>query len=253
MDSGQVVVGIDIAASRPCVAVAVRCGRILEAESWRESDEHIAGDRGRLFEWLEGLGAVAVGVDAPQRPRRARAAGAARPRACDADLAGRRISIYQVPTRAAAAAAGARYGWMQTGWEYFRDLGRRGFEPPAPGAMPAALGQAPAALEVYPHAAFVTLLGGSPPPKSGRAGLAVRVAALRAAGVVWDDYYDHDSLDALAAALTVWRFAQGLATPVGDERDGFIWLPVTAHELAPTYGRLDEREALAAARRLAGA
>jgi len=97
----------------------------------------------------------------------------------------------------------------------------------------------------------VALLGGTPPPKSGRAGLRVRVAALRAAGVVWDDYFDHDSLDALAAALTTWRFVQGQATPVGDGRDGFIWLPVTAHELAPTYPRLSEREALAAARRLA--
>ncbi len=254
MDSSQVVVGIDIAASRPCVAVALRCGRTLEVESWRESDERIAGDRGRLLEWLDGLGAVAVGVDAPQRPRRARAAGASRPRACDADLAARRISIYQVPTRAAAgaaAAAGARYNWMQTGWEYFKELGRRGFEPPVLGALPAALGQAPAALEVYPHAVFVTMLGGTPPPKTGRAGLHVRVAALRAAGLVWDEYFDHDSLDALAAAFTAWRFAQGLATPVGDERDGFIWLPVTAHELASSYGRLGEREALAAARLLA--
>lgn len=253
MDPGPVVVGIDIAASRPCVAVALRCGRTVEVESWREADERIAGDRARLIEWLEALGAVAVGIDAPQRPRRARGAAAFRPRACDADLAHRRISIYQVPTRAAAGEAGGHYAWMETGWEYFRELGRRGFEPPAPGALPAALGQEAAALEVYPHAAFTALLGGTPPPKNGRAGLHVRVAALRAAGVVWDEYFDHDSLDALAAALTAWRFVQGLATPVGDERDGFIWLPVTAHDVLPSYGRLTEREALAAARRLAGA
>ena len=56
----------------------------------------------------------------------------------------------------------------------------------------------------------------------------------------------------LAAALTAWRFVQGRATPVGDDRDGFIWLPVTEHDLLPSYGRLTEREALAAARRLAG-
>ena len=234
------------------MAVAVRCGRTLEVIAWAESDARVAGDRDRLLTWLEDLDAVAVGVDAPQRPRRARGAAVTRPRACDAELAHRRISIYQVPTRVVAAAAGGQYAWMEAGWEYFRALGRRGFEPPAPGTLAGALGEAPAALEVYPHATFVSLLGGTPPPKSSRAGLHVRVATLRAAGVAWDEYYDHDSLDALAAALTAWRFVQGLATPLGDDRDGFIWLPVTAHDLLPSYGRLNEREALAAARRLAG-
>ena len=81
MDPGPVVVGIDIAASRPCVAVAVRCGRALEVISWAESDDRVAGDRARLFEWLDDLQAVAVGVDAPQRPRRSRGAAASRPRA----------------------------------------------------------------------------------------------------------------------------------------------------------------------------
>jgi predicted nuclease with RNAse H fold len=252
MDPGPVVVGIDIAASRPCVAVAVRGGRTLEVLSWAESDDHVAGDRGRLLTWLDDLDAVAVGVDAPQRPRRARGAAASRPRACDVELAHRRISIYQVPTRAVAAEADGLYTWMEAGWEYFRELGRRGFEPPAPGTLAGSLGEARAALEVYPHATFVSLLGGTPPPKSSRPGLRVRVAALRAAGVVWDEYYDHDSLDALAAALTAWRFVQGRATPLGDDRDGFIWLPVTARDLLPSYGRLNEREALAAARRLAG-
>jgi predicted nuclease with RNAse H fold len=252
MEPGPVVVGVDIAASRPCVAVAVRCGRALEVVSWHESDEREPGDRARLLEWLDGLDAVVVGVDAPQRPRRARGAAVARPRACDAELAHRRISIYQVPTRAVAAEADGLYAWMETGWEYFRELGRRGFEPPAPGTLPGMLGQAPAALEVYPHATFAALLGGTPPPKSTRAGLHVRVTVLRAAGVVWDEYYDHDSLDALAAALTAWRFVQGVATPLGDDRDGYIWLPVRPHEVLASYARLNEREALTAARRLAG-
>jgi predicted nuclease with RNAse H fold len=250
MDPGPVVVGIDIAASRPCVAVAVRGGRTLEVLDWREADDREPGDRARLLDWVGGLGAVAVGVDAPQRPKRARGAAAPRPRACDADLSHRRISIYQVPTRAAAEEADGLFGWMETGWEYFRELGRRGYEPPAPGTLAGALGQAGAALEVYPHASFVTMLGGTPAPKSSRAGLRVRIAALRGAGVAWDEYYDHDSLDALAAALTAWRFVQGRVTPVGDDRDGYIWLPVTARDLLSSYARLGEREALAAARRL---
>ena len=109
--------------------------------------------------------------------------------------------------------------------------------------MAGMLGQAPAALEVYPHATFATLLGGTPPAKSTRGGLRVRVATLRAAGLVWDEYYDHDSLDALAAALTAWRFVQGVATPLGDDRDGYIWVPVSAHDVLESYGRLSEREA----------
>jgi predicted nuclease with RNAse H fold len=223
---------------------------MLEVASWREADEKERGDRARLLDWLDELAPVAVGVDAPQRPRRTRGGAAGRPRSCDADLAHRRVSIYQVPTRAVAEQADGLYAWMETGWEYFHELGRRGFELPAPGAMPGLLGQASAALEVYPHATFAALLGGTPPPKSTRAGLRVRVATLRAAGVVWDEYYDHDSLDALAAALTAWRFMQGRAAPLGDDRDGYIWLPVPPGEVLATYGRLTEREALTAARRL---
>ena len=118
--------------------------------------------------------------------------------------------MYQVPTRAEAEAKARRYAWMHTGWAYFKELGRRGYEPPAPGALPGELGQAPAVLEVYPHAGFVTLLGGTPPPKSTREGLRLRVLTLRRLGLQWDDYYDHDSLDALMAAFTAWRFVQGL-------------------------------------------
>ncbi len=101
--------------------------------------------------------------------------------------------------------------------------------------MPGALGQAPAALEVYPHAGFVTLLGGTPPPKSTRQGLHVRVLVLRRLGLRWDEYFDAASLDALMAAYTAWRLLQGLAVPLGDERDGCVWVPVTAHELRETY------------------
>ena len=104
--------------------------------------------------------------------------------------------------------------------------------------MPGALGAAPVALEVYPYASFVALLGGLPPKKLTRPGQHVRVMALRRAGVEWDEYFDDDSLDALAAALTGWRFLQGRATPVGDAREGLIWLPVPPGELRDTYAPL---------------
>jgi predicted nuclease with RNAse H fold len=99
---------------------------------------------------------------------------------------------------------------------------------------------------VYPYAGFVTLLGGTPPPKSTREGLRLRVITLRRLGLQWDDYYDHDSLDALMAAFTAWRFVQGRSTPLGDGRDGSIWLPVTAHELRDKYAPLTVPAAKAA-------
>ena len=106
------------------------------------------------------------------------------------------------------------------------------------------LGQAPAALEVYPYADVRDpARRHAAAARARRAGLRVRVAALRAAGLVWDEYFDHDSLDALAAALTAWRFVQGLATPLGDDRDGYIWAAGAGGELLASYGRLTEREA----------
>lgn len=236
-----VVVGVDIAASRPCVGVALRCGRTLDPVGWFEADERAPGQRGDLLDWAAGLAPAAVGVDAPQRPKRDGRAGP-HSRACDAELLHRRISVYQVPTRAEAAAKPGRYAWMAAGWEYFRELARRGFELPGTGGLPASFGQAPAVLEVYPHAGFVTLLGGTPPPKSSREGLRARVLLLRRLGVRWDGYFDHDSLDALMAAYTAWRFVQGLTTPMGDERDGFIWLPVAPHDLHDKYAPLSARE-----------
>ncbi len=68
-----VVVGIHVAASRPSVAVALRGGRTLDVTEWREAAESEPGDHGRLLEWITSLGPAAVGIDAPQRPRRASA------------------------------------------------------------------------------------------------------------------------------------------------------------------------------------
>jgi predicted nuclease with RNAse H fold len=241
-----VVVGIHVAASRPSVAVALHGGRTLDVVEWREAAEDEPGEHARLLEWVGGLAPAAVGIDAPQRPRRAAQGGAARRRRCDADLLARRIAVYQVPTQAEAAEQARRYAWMQTGWTYFKELGRRGYERPADGWLPGSLGQAPAALEVYPYAGFVTLLGGAPPPRTTREGLRLRVLALRRHGVQWDEYFDHESLDALMAAFTAWRFWQGLATDVGDDRDGRIWLPVPPGELRESYGRLTPRDVRAA-------
>lgn len=248
MDAAVLVVGIDVAVSRPSVAVAVRAERrVLEVTAWREADEHETGDRGRLLDWLDGLRPSAVAITAAQRPWRA-GGGASPPRRADVELLRRRIAVAPAPTRAQAEAGGGRYAHTRAGWAYFRELRQRGYETLSAGALPGALGQAPAVVEIYPHAGFVTLLGGTPPPKSTREGLHLRVLALRRLGLRWDEYFDAASLDALMAAFIAWRVVQGLATSVGDERDGCVWLPVTAHELRDTYAPLTiagAREAVA--------
>ena len=66
----------------------------------------------------------------------------------------------------------------------------------------------------------------------------------------WDEYYDAASLDTLMAALTAWQVVQGLATGLGDERDGFVWLPVTERDLADTYAPLTPAQARSAVGRL---
>jgi hypothetical protein len=248
VEDAPLVIGIDVAASRPSVAVAVRADRrALEVIAWREADEQETGDRARLLEWLDALRPAAVAITAAQRPRRA-AGVSPPPRRADAELLRRRIAVAPAPTRAQAEAGGHRYAHTRAGWAYFKELRRRGYETLAPGGLSGALGQAPAVLEVYPHAGYVTLLGGTPPPKSTREGSHLRVLALRRLGLRWDEYYDVASLDVLMAAFIAWRVVQGQASAVGDERDGCVWLPVTAHELRDTYAPLTiagAREAVA--------
>jgi len=239
----QIVIGIDIAASRPCTAVALSCGRTARAVAWMAalpSDDPAADDTPAMLDWIEHLEPAAVAVDAPQGYNRrllarSRGPAASRSRVCDYELLRRRISLYRVPSRADVAAEPSRLRpWMRVGFRYFKELKKRGFEAPPDGALAGAFGRPPAVLEVFPYASFVTLLGGLLSKKSAREGLRLRVLALRDAGVHWDTgddaYFDHDSLDALATALTAWRFVQGRAHPVGDEREGLIWLPVTRDE-----------------------
>jgi predicted nuclease with RNAse H fold len=230
MTDQPLVVGIDVAARRPCTAVALQGGRIARAVEWLESD-----DRGGLVDWVVRLGPQVVAVDAPQGWKRA-PRGTRRSRACDHELLRRGLSVYQVPSKVDVESGAANLPeWMGAGFELFRALRRRGFESPPDGSIPGALGQPAAVIEVYPYAAFATLLGQRPRAKTERLGLAARVRALRQAGVEWDDFFDHDSLDALAAALTGWRCMQGRACTVGESREGLLWLPVPCGELKETY------------------
>jgi Protein of unknown function (DUF429) len=141
MDAAPLVIGIDIAASRPCVAVAVRCGRTLEVVEWREADEREPGDRGRMLDWVSKHRPAVVGVDAPQRPKRALPGGRAHSRNCDSELLHRRISVYQVPTRAEAEAEARRYAWMHSGWRTSRSWAGAATSRRPPDPCPASSGR----------------------------------------------------------------------------------------------------------------
>jgi predicted nuclease with RNAse H fold len=239
MKRGQTVVGIDVALSRPCVAAAMVNGRVGDPDAdWRVAqyaDDRSAGDVAALIEWLLAREAAVVAIDAPQAPRRPKDAL----RACDAELRHLGIPLYQVPARGEPLRPSTT--WMKAGWTLFSRLekGAAGFQRPETLGMPGSFGTPPAALEVYPHASFTLLswkrkLGsGRPLPrlahKGSRLGIRQRIEILEAEGVEWRYYYDHDSLDALAAALTAWRFVQGQACSVGD--DALIWLPLAAADL----------------------
>jgi predicted nuclease with RNAse H fold len=257
MKDAVTVIGIDVAAVRPSTAVALRVGRTAQVVEWMEADHRHLDQVAAMMAWITRHAPAVVAIDAPQgfkrSFRRAGAAPAARPaprrraldattstapssRACDRELLARRISLYPVPSRAAVTSGESRLpDWMGAGFDYFRRLRLAGFEIPDEAVMPGMLGGPAAAIEVYPYSAFAALLGGLPPKKTTRAGQRIRVLTLRRAGLDWDEYFDHDSLDALAAALTAWRFVQGRATPLGDPREGLIWLPVPRAEVRDTY------------------
>jgi predicted nuclease with RNAse H fold len=281
------VVGVDVAAARPCIAVALQpstAGGRLETVGWLETtsspahedrpgrtgapaaDERATSDRGlagaspsrttrratsaaalEVAQWVEKLSPAAsvVAVDAPQAFNRRLLARsgeqASRSRVCDWELLHRRIGIYQVPSRAEVEADPAKLPlWMRVGLDIFAQLKRRGYEVPADGELPGAFGRPAAVIEVYPYAAFAALVGQRLTRKTTREGLRLRIAALRGEGVVWDrghgeEYYDHDSLDALAAALTAWRYYQGAAGAVGNPREGLIWLPVARERFEQAF------------------
>jgi predicted nuclease with RNAse H fold len=225
-----IVMGIDIAARRPCVAVALQMTRVCRVVGWMEADHRHRGETARLLQWIEALSPAVVAIDAPQAPNRHLMKGS-RLRVCDWELRRRGLPLYQVPARGQPAPE-----WISVGFEYFRALKHRGFEMAAPTDLPLAFGAAPSLLEAYPFAAFACLLreqhadlaASTPPKKNTRAGTHMRVDLLRAARVEWDDFYDHDSLDALAAGVTAWRYLQGTASAVGDPVEGLVWLPITA-------------------------
>lgn len=198
---------------------------------------------------LQERGAVVVAIDSPLKPsmmllrhddaRRVYGLPArqglnglvyANYRVCDYELIRRGMPLYQVADDEARCA-----GWMRVGFALAHALRGAGLREPRDRSDHQAT-----LLEVFPDAAFVTLLGGRPARKSGRdpTGRAQRRSALESAGVRLPCGAGHDALDAAAAAYTAlrWRRREGCA--VGDPGEGLIVLPAPLSALAERYQRL---------------
>ena len=231
MSAAPAIIGIGVAASRPCVAVVLRPGR--RGCAVQDDDWFPTRDVGQLVDWVVQIDPIVVAIDAPQAFNKHLPKGAdgepkpPRPRVCEWELRRRGIRSRQAPGRDEWAGwPAAQKAWLAVGFGLFERLRRHGFERPTTAGMPGSFGTARAVLEVYPQASFATLLGHVPANKTTRAGVKERIQLLRDHGIAWDYYFDHDSLDALAAALTGWRYIQGLACGVGAEREGLLWMPV---------------------------
>ena len=167
--------------------------------------------------WVRGLGAPVrrVAVDAPSARSPLHHAGDEtlapkfRRARCGEIALGRDVGVW-VPWVSPAEGEDLP-AWIAVGLSTFAALAAAGFD----------------AVETYPHAVFRTLAGGRVASKSTAAGRAERVRLLRAAGVaeVTLPLWDHDGLDACAAALVA---ADPSARALTCGHDGSaIWLPGT--------------------------
>jgi predicted nuclease with RNAse H fold len=227
-------VGIDVALRRFDVAVLDRDRRIHALpEAFGEIDSLVA--------WLcEHAPESHIAIDAPQRTREGlladdeqRQALSTPPppgryrtsRVCDYELMRRGLPLYPVP-----AEYGACPEWMRVGFRLFSALLRAG-----PWTLFDGTRQRCCLLEVYPFSVFAVALGAIPPRKSTPAGREARVHALAtrlATGAAIEAATHHHALDALAAAYTAWAFDHGVATWVGDPREGLMVVP---GQLLPSY------------------
>jgi predicted nuclease with RNAse H fold len=215
--------GIDVAVARPCTCVLVDG---YEVQDWLDTK-----DLGELRDWVLRHWPDAVAVDAPCSTSKGlllKSEGNGKVyagRVCDRELRRRGIRLNEVPRDRADADT-----WMEVGFQIYELLQDLGYQ------LPRENGLEHSVLEVFPHASFVTLLGGVPAKKVTDLGQSQRLAVLRQQGLRWEYRIDHDSLDALAAALTALRYLEGEASAIGDPEEALVWLPVTRVE--DSYSRL---------------
>jgi predicted nuclease with RNAse H fold len=168
-------------------------------------------------------------------------------RVCEYDLRRRGIYSYKTPVERLKAPT-----WMQESWRLYDHLRSMGFAPyPSRGTR--------VMFETYPHATYTMLIKKRPYPKDSLEGRIQRQLVLYQEGVEvpdamdcfeeWtrhrfisgdlpmDNLFDHDRLDALAAAYTafmLYREPQNV-TAIGELTDGQIFVPVPVNDLLEAY------------------
>ena len=175
-------------------------------------------DRRQLTELLEDWRPEVVAIDSPPR-----FAPTCAGRAAERDLHRRGIRIFPCPC-ADRAEGNAFFDWMRTGFEVFVAAAAAGYT--VCGDATAVRGRA---LEVFPHGSAVTLRGARPPPgtlRSAAGKRAWRAQVLADNGVVVDDRWSVDQVDAALAAFTGVRALEGAASTVGRPEEGVIVVPV---------------------------
>ena len=153
-----VVVGIDVAAARPCVGVALTVGRGPARARRRRLVRHRqpsraarAGSPARRRRWSPSTlrrGTTAICCCAPRRAGRS----AYRASAITSCCAGASVCTRCRRATRCRPATHASAAWMKTGFRYFEALKHMGFEMGLAGDLPGSFGQLAALLEAYPYA-----------------------------------------------------------------------------------------------------
>ena len=204
-------VGVDVSERRGLDIVVLGADLALaEPARARQTAADLAG-------LLERLRPACVAIDSPP------AFGTnGSSRRCEQDLAALGLPCFRTPSDPQQC-LNPFYNWMRAGHEAFAVAAAAGY--PLYRGTGRVTG---CALEVFPHAAAVALVGTRPPPGSSRIPArkrAFRVAALDQAGVDTSALRTLDAVDAALAALTGVYAHRHECFWVGDPEEGVILIP----------------------------
>jgi predicted nuclease with RNAse H fold len=200
----SIVVGIDVGGEKKGIHGVALCGGKFYGK-------FSICDPAEVAAWCNGVGAAAVGIDAP-----CKWSVTGRQRPCECHLAATGIQAFATP----CLEVGRRnpfYGWMLNGAELFRMIGKR-YELFDGRLLP----ERPYCFETFPHAIACALAGKTVSAKSKRED---RPKLLAMAGVATEPLKNIDEVDAALYALTTQYFLNGKIKSYGDEHEGFIVVP----------------------------